>query len=180
MQGRMTMMTQKISAVKIHPSRISVLAVLGIVLLLSGYSFAGTTASISGTVKDPSGAAVSEAVVTAKNTATGINQTQRTNSQGFYSFQSLVPGFYDLQVKKDNFQTYVQTGIGLDVNAVLVVDVALPVGQVSESMVVSSTAAHVETSNTQLGEVIAAKEMTGVPLVSRSYTDLLALQPGVV
>src|SRR5579872_4530554 len=151
-----------------------------VVLMLSSYVFAGTTASISGTVKDPSGATVSGATVIAKNTETGIAQTQQTNGQGFYSFQSLTPGFYDLQVKKDGFQSYVQTGIALDVNAAMVADVALTVGKVSESVIVSSTTAHVETANTEMGEVIAEKEMVGVPLASRSYTDLLALQPGVV
>jgi len=68
----------------------------------------------------------------------------------------------------------------LDVNQALVVDVAMQVGQATEKIVVSSDALHVETASTQLGEVIEGKEMTDVPLVTRSYTDLLALQPGVI
>src|SRR5208282_1283242 len=68
----------------------------------------------------------------------------------------------------------------LDVNSALVVDVALQVGQTTEKIEVSSSALHVDTANTQMGEVIEGKEMTDVPLVTRSYTDLLALQPGVV
>jgi len=58
--------------------------------------------------------------------------------------------------------------------------VPLQVGQSTEKIVVESSALHVETSSTQMGEVIAGKEMTDVPLLTRSYTDLLALQPGVV
>jgi hypothetical protein len=60
------------------------------------------------------------------------------------------------------------------------VDAALQVGQVSEKIEVSSNALHVDTVSSQMGEVIEGKEMTDVPLVTRSYTDLLALQPGVV
>ena len=83
-------------------------------------------------------------------------------------------------MRKDGFKTFVQKDIILDVNDKEVSDVTLQVGQASEKIEVSSSALHVETANTQMGEVIEGKEMTDVPLVSRSYTDLLALQPGVV
>jgi hypothetical protein len=154
--------------------------ILALVLLGCGQLFAGVTASISGTVKDPSGATVTGATVTATNTDTRIAQTQKTNTAGFYSFQSLPLGPYDVQVEQTGFKTFRQTGLVLDVNAAIVVDANLQVGQVSEKIEVSSTALHVETVSTQMGEVIGGNEMTGVPLVSRSYTDLLALQPGVV
>jgi hypothetical protein len=66
------------------------------------------------------------------------------------------------------------------VNSALGVDVTLQVGEATQKVEVSSSALHVDTENTQMGEVITGNEMTGVPLVSRSYTDLMALQPGVV
>jgi hypothetical protein len=158
------------------------LGVLGLALLLvlcpSG--FAGVTASISGTVTDASGATVAGATVTATNVDTGITASQPSNAQGFYSFQSLALGKYTVEVEKTGFKAYRQTGLVLDVNSALVVDVTLQVGQSSEKIEVSSTALHVETASTQMGEVIESKEMTDVPLVTRSYTDLLALQPGVV
>ena len=68
----------------------------------------------------------------------------------------------------------------LDVNSALTVDATLQVGQVSEKIEVAANALHVDTVSSQMGEVIEGKEMTDVPLVTRSYTDLLALQPGVV
>ncbi len=154
-------------------------ALLTILFLFSERAFAGVTASISGTVKDPSGATITGATVTATNTDTGIAQTQKTNTAGFYSFQSLPLGHYDVQVEQAGFKTFRQTGLVLDVNAALVVDASLQVGEVKEVVVVSSTAVHVETASTQLGEVIGGDQMTAVPLASRSYTDLLALQPGV-
>jgi hypothetical protein len=156
------------------------MALLAIAFLIGGRAFAGVTASISGTVKDSTGAAVVGAKVTATNTETGIASTQPTNGQGYYSFQSLPLGHYDIEVQQTGFKVYRQTGVVLDVNAALVVDVTLQVGQVSEKVEVSSSALHVETANTQMGEVIEGQRMTAVPLVTRSYTDLLALQPGVV
>jgi carboxypeptidase family protein len=153
---------------------------LAIVLLLCGGVFAGVTASISGTVKDATGAFVVGAKVTATNTETGIVSTQPTNGDGYYSFQSLALGRYDIEVQQTGFKLYRRTGVVLDVNAALVIDVTLQVGQLSEKVEVSSEALHVETANTQMGEVIEGSRMTAVPLVSRSYTDLLALQPGVV
>src|SRR3984893_7443513 len=149
-------------------------------LLACGQIFAGVTASISGTVTDATSASVAGAMVTATNVDTGIIASQPTNAQGFYSFQSLPLGKYTIDVERTGFKAYRQTGIVLDVNSALVVDVTLQVGQTSEKVEVSSSALHLETSNTQMGEVIEGKEMTDVPLVTRSYTDLLALQPGVV
>jgi hypothetical protein len=161
-------------------SRYQSVFVFVIVLLGCAKLFAGVTASISGTVMDPSGAAIQGATVTATNTDTGIAQSQRTNAQGFYSFQSLPLGHYDVSVQQAGFKMYRQTGLVLDVNAALVVDVSLKVGQVQESIEVSAGALHVETAASQMGEVIEGQRITTVPLVSRSYTDLLALQPGVV
>jgi Carboxypeptidase regulatory-like domain/TonB dependent receptor len=150
------------------------------VVLTTLSSFAGVTASISGTVKDPSGASVAGAKVTATNVDTGIAQTQTTNGQGYYSFQTLPLGGYTIDVQQQGFKAYRQTDLTLDVNSALTVDVVLQIGQTSEKVEVAADALHVETVNSQMGEVIEGKEMTDVPLVTRSYTDLLALQPGVI
>jgi hypothetical protein len=160
--------------------RLRILALFLIVFLAGSLALAGVTASISGTVTDTSGAAVVAATVTATNVETRVAVTQQTNSQGFYSFQSLPLGTYTIDVEQKGFKTYRQTGLVLDVNSALVVDVALQVGQNTETVEVSSSALHVDTASTQMGEVIEGKQMTDVPLVTRSYTDLLALQPGVV
>src|SRR5579862_8828512 len=153
---------------------------IAVILFTCGLIWAGVTASISGTVKDPSGASIIGATVTATNVETGIKTTQSTNGQGFYSFQSLALGKYTIDVQHQGFKGYTETGLVLDVNSALVADVTLQVGQVNERVEVASEALHVETVSTQMGEVIEDKQMTGVPLVTRSYTDLLALQPGVV
>lgn len=152
---------------------------LVLVLIACGQVFAGVTASISGTVKDSSGAAVVGATVTARNVETGIAQTQKTNGEGFYSFQSLPLGKYTVEVQQKGFKTFRQTDLTLDVNSALTVDAALQIGQMTEKVEVAADALHVETVSSQMGEVIEGKRITDVPLVSRSYTDLLSLQPGV-
>lgn len=149
-------------------------------LFLGARLYASVTASISGTVTDASGAAISGAAVTATNADTGIAYTQTTNTQGYYSFQQLPLGTYTIQVQQSGFKTTARRDVILQVNDALVIDIALQVGQKTETVEVQSNALHVETSNTQMGEVIEGKTMTAVPLVTRSYTDLLALQPGVV
>lgn len=141
---------------------------------------ASVTASISGTVTDPSGAIVPHCTVTATNVETGVSTTESSNAQGYYSFPSLALGTYSVKVEQAGFKAYTETGLVLDVNTALVIDVKLQIGRSSEQVEVSGEALHVDTESTQMGEVITAKQMTDVPLVTRSYTDLLALQPGVV
>ncbi|HKM79346.1 MAG TPA: TonB-dependent receptor [Candidatus Acidoferrum sp.] len=156
------------------------LALFGALLAVGGRARASVTASISGTVSDTTGAVIEGATVVATNTDTGIAQTQRTNAQGYYSFQELPLGHYNIEVTQTGFKTFRQTGLVLDVNAALVADVKLQVGEVAEKVIVTAETLHVDTANTQMGELIGGHEMTQVPLVTRSYTDLLALQPGVI
>ena len=103
-----------------------VLALL--VLVPCGLLLAGVTASISGTVTDPSGAIVAGATVTATNVETGVASTQTTNAQGFYSFPELPPGKYVLDVRQTGFKEYTQKDLVLEVNNALTIDVALQVG----------------------------------------------------
>jgi len=155
------------------------LGILILLVLACGQVFASVTASISGTVKDSTGAAIVGATVTATNNGTGIAQTQTTNGQGFYSFQELPLGHYTIDITQKGFKAYRQTDVVLDVNSALTVDAMLQIGQANEKVEVAADALHVESVSSQMGEVIEGKEMTDVPLATRSYTDLLALQPGV-
>src|SRR5215831_15384804 len=136
-------------------------------------------AGISGIVTDASGAVVSGATVQVKALETGLLQKRQTNSDGFYAFIDLPPGHYDIEVSLSGFTTFRQTGVLLDVNSAKVLNVKLNVGQVSQTVEVSTDAVQLDTASTQNGEVIRAQTITSVPLVTRSYTDLLALQPGV-
>src|ERR1700683_5858515 len=123
--------------------------ILTLALFTCGRLLAGVTASISGTVTDPSGAVVAGATVTATNVETGVVTTLTTNSQGFYSFQSLPLGTYTINVQQNGFKGYAQTGVVLDVNSALVIDVQLQVGTTTEKVEVSADALHVDTESTQ-------------------------------
>src|ERR1051326_3535650 len=146
---------------------------------LAGQLHAKVDAGISGIVTDASGAVLAGATVQAKSVETGIVQKRETNADGFYAFVDLQPGHYDIEATQAGFTTYRQTGILLDVNSAKVIDIKLTVGQISEKVEVVSDAVQLDTASTQNGEVIRANTITAVPLVTRSYTDLLALQPGV-
>ena len=153
---------------------------LGLLLVLGvSVAHASVTASISGTVTDPTGAVMPGVSVVVLNTDTGIQTTTQTNTAGFYNFPALPTGHYEIKITEKGFEEYRQTGLVLDVNTALRIDATMKVGAVSEEVSVTSTAVHVETSNTQMGEVIGNTKMTTLPLNGRSYTDLLALQPGV-
>jgi hypothetical protein len=152
---------------------------LSCLLLAFASARASVGGSISGTVKDATGAVVAGAEITVTNTDTGVRQAVTTGANGAYTFPILSVGRYSVEVSQSGFQTYSRTGVVVDVNSALVENVVLRVGAKSESVTVNDNAVHVETSSTQMGEVIAGAKMTTVPLNGRSYTDLLALQPGV-
>ena len=151
-----------------------------IVMLVATNSRAGVGGSISGTVKDESGAVVTDATVTATNVDTGVRGRAATNGSGFYSFPELPVGRYTIAIKKTGFKIYQRTAILIDTNSTFSIDAVLNVGPEFDAVTVTNTAVHAETSDTQMGEVIGGKTMAAAPLNGRSYTDLLALQPGVV
>jgi len=138
------------------------------------------TGSISGIVTDPSGAVVVGADIVAINTLTNVRAELKTDSRGFYNFPTLPIGTYGVEVSAAGFKTYRQSGLVIDANSALRVDVSLQIGQTTEAVTVTSDVAHVETDSTQMGEVIDGTQMTAVPLNGRAFTDLLSLQPGVV
>jgi len=138
------------------------------------------TGSLSGTVVDPSGAVIPEVAVTIRNTETGAQRAAATNSDGFYAFPTLPPGHYEIEMCHPGFKPYRQVGLSLDANAILRVDVRLEIGPRKETVTVSEAAVHVETASTQMGEAVTGTKIASVPLNGRSFTDLLALQAGVV
>ena len=151
-----------------------------LVLLCATAALASITGTISGIVTDPAGAVVSGATVKATNVETGVQTTLVTDAKGFYSFVALPIGTYTISVRQPGFKDFQETGLVIHANSSLRLDAHLQVGAVRQEVNVSSSAVRVETVNTQMGEVITGTSMTSIPLNGRSYTDLLALQPGVV
>jgi hypothetical protein len=152
--------------------------------MLSPYSAfvlqADTGGSISGTVTDQTGAVCPDAKVTALNLDTTVQQITKTNANGFFTLTNLPVGRYEIEIIREGFKPYKRTGLIIDVNAALREDISLTMGEQSEEVVVSDTAVHVETESSQMGEVVTGTQITAVALNGRSFTDLLALQPGIV
>jgi hypothetical protein len=149
-------------------------------LLLVRIALAGTTGSISGTVTDSTGRVIVSAEVLALNAETGVKSSTETNAYGFYSFPALAVGRYTIQIQAQGFSIFEVTWLVLDVNSALRVDAALQVRTATEKVTVSAGAAQVDIQSTQMGELIGGREIVALPLNGRDYTELMALQPGVV
>lgn len=152
--------------------------VLFSVLLLSVLHAEGA-GRISGTVQDASGAVIVGAQVMVTNVETAAVRTVLSDARGSYVFAELPVGHYDISVQHPGFRPYRQHNLVINVDSVLLVDVKLEVGEQPQQVQVQESSAQVETSDTQLGDVIAGQKITAVPLNGRAYTDLLGLQPGV-
>jgi len=142
---------------------------------------ATTGGSISGTVKDQSGAVIPGANLTLVNLDLTTSYKAATDAQGFYSFPSLPVGRYELTIEASGFTTQKKTGLNVDADAAIRLDVEMQLGEKLDTVTVSSSSAstQVETVETHLGEVVQQEQMTALPLNGRAYTDLLAIQPGV-
>ncbi len=151
-----------------------------LLLILSAPSFANDAGSVSGTVVDPSGAVIRAAIVIIRNSDTGVPQSRTTDADGLYTFPVLPPGRYQIEIAASGFKLYVQTGLELAASAALKVDVKVQLKSEATTVEVSADSVQIDTSTTQIGETISGKKMDGVPLNGRGFTDLLAIQPGVI
>src|SRR6184192_1501778 len=137
------------------------------------------SSNITGSVRDVNGAVVPGATVTAKNEATGVISTQTTTDSGLYAFSSLPVGKYTITVEKQGFKTLQKTNNVLEVGIPLTVDVALEVGQVSETVNVQGGLEQLQTANATIGNVVEQKAIEALPLNGRNPLTLLLLEPGV-
>lgn len=138
------------------------------------------TAAVNGTITDPSGAAVANAKVTVKDLDRGTASSTTTNDGGFYTFPRLPIGNYEVRVENPGFQASVQSPVQLQLNQIARIDFQLKVGNVSETVEVTSAAPVLQTQSTQLGTIIDARTNTALPLATRNYVQLTLLSPGAV
>lgn len=141
---------------------------------------ASTGGSISGTVTDRSGAVVVKAKVLVRDIDKNTERTVETDDAGFYAVTFLPVGRYSLEVQREGFRPYTATGLVIDIESALNVNVTLEVGEHSDAVTVVEEGGQVETASAQMGEVVTGTKIASVPLNGRSFTDLLALQSGVV
>jgi hypothetical protein len=153
---------------------------IAVLLAIFGSAWAAdTSGKVLGTVKDPAGNLIPRADVTLTNRATGVKQATLADVQGAFAFPVVPVGTYELTVTAVNFRPHRRTDIVIDLGSAVQLEISLELAGVSESVTVTEDAAQVETSDTKLGQVIGNRQVTGLPLNGRSYTDLLAIQGGV-
>jgi hypothetical protein len=138
-----------------------------------------TGGRILGRVADPSGAVLAHLTVTANNEATGVSRDSQTSDAGDYTFLEVPVGVYTLTFELKGFKKDVRRGVSLDVNQVITLNVIMQLGAAQEVVDVTSEAALVETSSTQLGTVVNDRAIVQLPLNERDTYQFLSLQPGV-
>ena len=138
------------------------------------------TATIVGTVTDPSGAAVAGATVKATSKERGISYAAETNESGLYRISQLPVGTYDLRVEKSGFAVESYPPFVLTLNQVARIDATLKVGKTTETVEVTAAAPVLERETTQVDTIIDAATNDNLPLASRNYVQLTLLAPGAV
>jgi hypothetical protein len=147
--------------------------------LFAGSLFAQTLGTVTGEVKDSTGAMVVGASVTVRNTATNGLREAVTNEEGVYSIPALNPGIYDVKAEKPGFKAASRTAVELQVQQTARIDFTLEVGQVSETVEVTGASPLLTTENATVGTVIEQKRITDLPLNGRNFLSLVALSPNV-
>jgi len=159
---------------------ISLLQVSAFALCFSILTFAQSTGGIQGTVTDASGAVLSNADIDVTNTATGQQQTVRSNEAGLYSLPSLQTGIYTVQVKAPGMQTTTASNITVAVSTVTRQDFTLQVASSTQTVEIQGGSPVVETTSVSMGSVVNSRVVQEVPLNGRHFVDLALLVPGTV
>ena len=154
-------------------------AALGMASTLAFAQGGATTTTLSGVVADTSGAVVPGADVTVKNTATAETYSAVTGGNGAFSVASLVPGTYTVTVALQGFKTAVLNNVVLNAGVPAAVSVKLEVGALEETVVVQATTELVQTQSAAVAQTLSVRQITSLPLSSRSVFDFLQSLPGV-
>ncbi len=149
---------------------------LAIPFSLHAQQYSGT---ITGTVTDPSGAAIPGATITIVNTGTNDTVTVKSDAQGNFTAPQLPVGTYEVHVTQGNFKEYVETGVQVHTSTNTEVKAALQMGMVSEKVTVSADAIQVQTTSASVGEVVSGTQVRELPLNGENFVGLTQLSPGV-
>lgn len=160
---------------------VCVFVIVAISLSVTGQAYAQVAgATLTGTVKDPSGGIIPNAQVVITDVATGVTRTVPSNTAGLYIAPNLLPGTYEVKVSAQGFKTQLEKGITLTVGAQQALDFTMQVGQMTQTVEVTTEAPTVELTSSELGATVNSTTVRELPLNGRSWTDLAELQPGVV
>jgi hypothetical protein len=163
-------------------SRVAVLALSALLLLTPALAHAqggATTATLSGTISDATGAVLPGVTVTLTDHATNHARTAVTNESGLYRFAGLAPGSYTATAELQGFAKYLQSELTLNVGAAVDLNIALKLSTLEETMTVTGEAPIVESAKTDLRGVIQQDQIQNLPTVDRNYLNYALLAPGV-
>ncbi len=138
-----------------------------------------TTGTILGSVHDASGAAIPGVDVVITESAKGTSNQYKTDANGEYSAQFLIPGTYSVSATKEGFKRSLSNDVVLDVDQKARIDITLQIGQVSQTLEVTAAAPLVRSESAELGEVVAQRQVQELPLNGRNFAQLVDLVPGV-
>ncbi|MEO7146117.1 MAG: carboxypeptidase regulatory-like domain-containing protein, partial [Bryobacteraceae bacterium] len=136
------------------------------------------TASLTGLVRDPSGAVVPGAQLRIVDNATRTGRSASTNNDGYYSFQLIPPGDYRLTIQKTGFQTLVQANVQLNVQQSARMDFTLPLGTSRQEVTVASAAPLLQNDTSSISQLVSSKQIADLPLLGRNAYALVQLVPG--
>jgi hypothetical protein len=161
-------------------SRLFLVLPLFLGIAFSAASFAQlSTGSVTGIVRDQTGAVVSGANGVLRNVDTSVERATISNAAGNYLFLNVNPGRYTLEMKAPGFKASRLSEFTVAVNQTVTFDVALEIGGLEQTVTVGASVAEIESSTAQLGSVVAEKQVADLPLNGRNFTQLLSLAPGV-
>src|SRR5712692_8578055 len=157
------------------------LLVAGLLVLPSFYHLDGQVAgSISGYVRDPSGAVLPRASVKAVSTEQQLVRTADSDETGFFNLLAMPPGVYDITVESPGFETQIQKGVRLTLSQNLRLDVTMKVGAVQQEVTVASTATLVDTTSQTLSSLVDDRRVQDLPLNGRNVMSLAKILPGIL
>jgi len=139
-----------------------------------------TYGSVSGTITDPSGAAIGGATVTLTNAGTAAKRTETSGDDGHFTFVNLFQGEYRVDIEKQGFKHFGRPGVVVQVQQETRVDAALTVGQVSETVEVTSETPLLQTESSSLGQVVEQRKADELPLNGRNIFNLITVSPAAV
>jgi hypothetical protein len=137
-----------------------------------------TSATITGRITDPSGAAVANAKVSATDADRGTAFRAQSNADGVYNLPRLPIGRYEVRVEANGFQTAVHPALSLSLGQTASLDIALTLGQLSQQVVVTAGDEVLQTQTTEVGTLLEASSIANLPLETRNYNQLTLLIPG--
>src|SRR5499427_8865001 len=137
------------------------------------------TATLSGVVRDASGALVPNVKITARNASTGATRDATTDSEGRYNLTNLGPGQYEVRAERAGFKTAAQSGVILTVGGAAVLDLTIQIGEVSEIVEVKQEEPLIEPTKAELSRVVNERSIESLPIIGRNFVDFAKLSSGV-